>query len=339
MIERFLKNEISRKRWRRFRAKKMAIVSIWVLVVLGFFSFTAEIWANRKPLVMSYQGELYFPVFKYYHPSTFGQEYLAVMEYQNLELGPEDWAVWPIIRWGPYERNTEVEYVPSQPTSMNWFGTDESGRDVAARLLYGFRYSIGYAMTVWVLASILGMLAGAVMGFKGGWTDLLGQRMIEILESLPYLMILITLVSIFQPSLALLALLTVLFGWVSVSIYFRAEFLKLRRREFVEAAHALGASRWRQIIRHILPNSLTPWITFSPFMIAGYISSLAALDFLGFGLPPPTPSWGELLSQAHKNFRIAWWLAVFPSLALFITLTCLNLIGEAVRDALDPRKS
>ena len=184
----------------------------------------------------------------------------------------------------------------------------------------------------------------AVMGFKGGWTDLIGQRLIEILESMPYLMILITLVSIFKPSLWLLSVLTVFFSWVTVSVYFRAEFLKLRHREFVEAARALGGGKMRLIFKHILPNSLTPWITLSPFIIAGHISGLAALDFLGFGLPPPTPSWGELLNEALKNFRIAWWLAVFPSLALFIALTLLNLIGtlsalqsEAVREALDPR--
>jgi microcin C transport system permease protein len=339
MIERLFKNELSRKRWIRFRSKKTAIGSVWILLFLMLFSFTAEIWANRQPLALSYKGEMYFPVFKYYHPSEFGREDIAQMEYQTLEMGEGDWVVWPIIRWDPYERNDKVDTVPSPPTAENWLGTDEGGRDVAARLLYGFRYSIWYAVIVWVLSSILGIVAGSIMGFKGGWTDLVGQRAIEIIESLPYLMILITLVSIFKPNLFMLAALTVFFGWVGISIYIRAEFLKLRRREFVEAARALGASRARQIFRHILPNSLTPWITVSPFLIAGNIAGLAALDFLGFGLPAPTPSWGELLNQALKNFRIAWWLAVFPSLALFVTLTVLNLIGEGVRDAFDPRNT
>jgi microcin C transport system permease protein len=175
------------------------------------------------------------------------------------------------------------------------------------------------------------------MGFAGGWTDLVGQRAIEVIQSLPFLMILITLVSIFQPSLFLLVLLTVFFGWVGISIYFRAEFLKLRRRDFVDAARASGASKWRVITKHILPNSLTPWITITPFIIAGNISGLAALDFLGFGLQAPTPSWGELLNQALNYFRIAWWLAVYPSAALFLTLTVLNLIGDGVREAIDPR--
>jgi microcin C transport system permease protein len=339
MIERLFRNELARKRWRRFRSNKIAVASMIVLAALIFLSATAELWANSVPLAMKYNEKLYFPVVKYYHPSEFGREDLAQMDYRALELKAGDWAVWPLIKWDPYERNEKLEDVPSPPTRENIFGTDQGGRDVASRLLYGFRYSMGYALTVWLMSSIAGMLLGAVMGYKGGWTDLLGQRVIEVLESLPYLMILITLVSIFKPSLALLVAFTVIFGWVGVSLYFRAEFLKLRRREFVEAARALGAGPWRIITRHILPNSLTPWITMTPFLIAGHVAGLAALDYLGFGLPAPTPSWGELLSQAQKNFRIAWWLAVYPSLALFLTLVLLNLIGEAVRDALDPRKT
>lgn len=339
MIERLFRNDISKKRWARFRSNKLAIVASILLMIGLFFSFTAELWANGKPLVMTYQQKLYFPVLKYYHPSEFNQEFLAITDYRSLKLGEKDWAIWPVIRWDPFERNDQVEMVPSPPSRENWLGTDDGGRDVAARLLYGFRYSITFAFVVWIASSLIGMIAGAVMGFKGGTTDLIGQRVIEIIESLPYLMILITLVSIFKPSLMLLTLMMVFFGWVTVSLYFRAEFLKIRRREFIEAARALGASRTRLIFTHLLPNSLTPWITSSPFMIAGYVASLAALDFLGFGLPAPTPSWGELLNQALKNFRIAWWLAVFPSLALFTALTLLNLIGEAVRDALDPRRS
>jgi microcin C transport system permease protein len=338
MIERFLRNENSIKRWRYFRSRKTAIISIWILLLLMFFSFTAEIWANSKPLILKYHGETYYPVFIFYHPTVFNRQDIEIMDYKSLQLGADDWAVWPVIRWDPYDRNEAVESVPSPPSSSNWFGTDEGGRDVASRLLYGFRYSIIYAVGVWFLSSIVGMWSGAIMGFNGGWTDMTGQRIIEILESLPYLMILITLVSIFKPSLTLLVILTVFFSWTTVSVYFRAEFLKLRRREFVEAAHSLGASRYRMIFRHILPNSLTPWITISPFLIAGNVSGLASLDFLGFGLPAPTPSWGELLNEALKDFRLAWWLAVYPSLALFLTLTVLNLIGEGVRDALDPRR-
>ena len=338
MIERWLKNDNSIKAWRRFKKNKSAVISVVILVAIFFFSMTAELWANRKPIVMSYHGETYFPVFKYYHPSVFGLEDVSEMDYRSMKMGPNDWSVWPVIHWDPFERNEKIEEFPSSPTTSNIFGTDEGGRDVAARLLYGFRYSIGYALGVWFLSSIVGALFGAVMGFAGGWTDLAGQRAIEVIQSLPFLMILITLVSIFQPSMFLLILLSVFFGWVGISIYFRAEFLKLRRRDYVDAARASGASRWRVIMVHILPNSLTPWITLTPFIIAGNISGLAALDFLGFGLQAPTPSWGELLNQALNYFRIAWWLAVYPSAALFITLTVLNLIGDGVREALDPRK-
>ncbi len=338
MIEQFIKNENSLRAWRRFKKNKSAIFSVVLLLLIFFFSATAELWANRKPIVMSYHGQTYYPVFKYYHPSLFGREDLSEMDYHAMELKDGEWALWPPIHWDPYARNEKIEEFPSAPTRSNIFGTDEGGRDVAARLLYGFRYSMAYAVGVWLLSSILGALLGAIMGFKGGWTDLVGQRAIEVIQSLPFLMILITLVSIFQPSLWLLILLSVFFGWVGISIYFRAEFLKLRRRDFVDAARASGASRWRLISKHILPNSLTPWITITPFIIAGNISGLAALDFLGFGLQAPTPSWGELLNQALNYFRIAWWLAVYPSAALFVTLTVLNLIGDGVREALDPRK-
>lgn len=343
MIERWLKNDISRKRWRRFKQSRLGVASTWLLLILMFFSFTAELWANSVPLILRYKGTTYYPIARYYSPALFGRQDIAQMDYQGLQQSAdwsaEDWAVWPVIRWDPYERNDKVDSVPSAPTRVNLLGTDEGGRDVAARLLYGFRYSIAYALCVWFLSSIVGMVLGSVMGFFGGWTDMLGQRAIEILDSLPYLMILITLVSIFKPSLVLLSILTVFFNWVTVSFYFRAEFFKLRKREFIEAARALGASRARLIFSHILPNSLTPWITISPFMISGNIAGLAALDFLGFGLAAPTPSWGELLNQAFKNFRIAWWLAVYPSLALFVALVLFNLIGEAVRDALDPRRT
>jgi microcin C transport system permease protein len=337
MIERFLKNENSIKSWRRFKRNRTAVVSCALLVVILLISLTAEVWANRKPIAMSYHGQTYFPVFKYYHPSLFGQEDVSQTDYRALKFENGDWSIWPPIRWDPFERNEKIDEFPSPPSSSNIFGTDEGGRDVAARLLYGFRYSMAYAVGVWVLSSLIGALLGAVMGFAGGWTDLVGQRVIEVIQALPFLMILITLVSIFQPSLFLLVLLTVFFSWVGISIYFRGEFLKLRRRDFVDAARASGASKWRVITRHVLPNSLTPWITISPFIIAGNISGLAALDFLGFGLQAPTPSWGELLNQALNYFRIAWWLAVYPSAALFLTLTVLNLIGDGVREAIDPR--
>jgi microcin C transport system permease protein len=254
-------------------------------------------------------------------------------------MGEDDWAIWPLVRWDPYESNKTVESYPSKPTSDNWLGTDDRGRDVLSRLLYGFRYSISYAMLVWGFCVFLAVTLGGLMGYAGGWVDLIGQRMVEILNTIPYLFLLIILVSIFQPSLLILVALTSIFGWMSLAAYVRGEFLKNRKMDFVEAARAQGAGHSRILFRHILPNSLVPVITFSPFIIANHIYGLAALDYLGFGLPPPTPSWGELLQQAFKYFTIAWWLAVFPSLALFCTLVLFSLVGEGVRNAFDPKKA
>jgi microcin C transport system permease protein len=339
MIDRWIKNDLTLKRYRRFKSLKRSVISVWILGFLLLLSATAEIWANSKPLVLRYKDGIYFPVFKTYHPTVFGIEDQMVMNYRDLSLAAGEFAVWPPVPWDPYESNTKVETYPAGPSRDNWLGTDDRGRDVLSRLIYGFRYSIGFAVLVWFFAYFVGVIAGAIMGFVGGKTDLVGHRAVEVFESMPYLLMLITLVSIFGASLWLLVIFSVIFGWMSISIYLRAEFLKLRKREFVEAAKAQGESQPRVIFRHILPNALGPLITFSPFMIAGEIYALAALDYLGMGLPPPTPSWGELLQQAQNYFTIAWWLAVYPSMAMVLTLTVLNLIGEGIRDAFDPRKS
>ncbi len=338
VIEKYINNDLTLKRYRRFKAKKLSVLSVWVLIGLIFFSATANFWANSQPLAMSYQGQLYFPVIKTYHPSLFGIEGEFVTNYKTLKVDEKDWVLWPMVRWDPFESNNSIDDYPSPPTSENWFGTDDRGRDIFTRLLYGFRFSFGFAILVWLFAYFIGIIAGAFMGFRGGLFDLISQRFVEVFESMPWLLLLITLVSIFGASLKLLVIFTSIFGWMTISHYVRAEFLKLRKREFVEAAKSIGGSRIRQIFRHILPNALGPVITFSPFVIASNISSLAILDYLGFGLPPPTPSWGELLQQAQKNFTTAWWLAVYPSLALFLSLVVMNMIGEGIRDAFDPRK-
>ena len=337
MIERFIRNEQSLKRWRRFKRRRLAIVAIGFMVTLTLASGLAEFIANSKPIYLKHGGRTFYPVLFDYRPSDLGRADLVQMDYRAVVMGADDRAVWPPVHWDPYERNESVSEYPAPPSRDNILGTDDRGRDVFARLLYGYRYSLGYAVMVWALVSIIGAVLGSIMGFWGGWVDLVGQRAIEVIESLPGLLMLITLISIFDPALWLLVAFTSFFGWVSVSLYFRAEFLKLRRREFTEAARALGSSRARVIFSHILPNSLTPWLTMSPFLITSYISQLVALDFLGFGLRVPTPSWGELLAQAQKNFTTAWWLAVYPSLMIFLVMTMMNLIGEAVRDALDPR--
>lgn len=338
MIERFINNPLTLKRWRRFKKLKRAVAASYALLFLLFISLTAEFWANNKPIVMRYEGSTYFPVLKYYHPSMFDQPGF-VTNYRILNWEAQgNWGIWPLVKWNPFESNEAVPVYPYGPTSENWFGTDDRGRDVLARLIYGFRYSIMFAVLVWLSSFAIGIMVGAVMGFSGGRIDLFGQRVVEVFESMPTLLLLITLISIFGASLPLLIVFSALFGWMMISIYTRAEFLKLRKREFVEAALAVGSSKFRVVFRHILPNALGPVITFTPFVIAMAISSLAILDYLGFGLPPPTPSWGELLNQAQRNFTVAWWLAVFPSLALFSSLVVLNLIGEGVRDAFDPRK-
>ncbi len=339
MIERRIKNELTLKRYRRFKSLRRAVGSVWVLAFLLAISLTAEIWANNKPLVMKYEGSIYFPVLKNYYPTTFGQEGI-ITNYRALDLEKEgNWALWPLIRWNPYESNEKLETYPGKPSAENWFGTDDRGRDVLARLIYGFRYSMGFAVAVWMLAFALGTALGAIMGYWGGRVDLFGQRLVEVFDSLPYLLMLLTLIAFVGASLWLLIAFSVFLGWMRISTYMRAEFLKLRKREFVEAAKAQGVGVFRILFRHILPNGLGPLITFSPAEIATNIITLAILDYLGMGLPPPTPSWGELLQQAQNYFTLAWWLAFFPSMAMIITLTSLTFIGEGIREAYDPRKS
>lgn len=338
MIEKILKSEISKKRWRRFKSNRLAVYSGIIILVLNFFSFTAEFWANSKPIVLQYKNQVYFPIFKQYHPSEFGITSSLIVNYRMLDNQDPGWSVWPLIEWNPFEKNEEVSSYPAPPSTRNLFGTDDRGRDVLTRLLYGLRYGMIYSVSVWGITFVIGVLIGGVMGFFGGKIDFIGQRIIEVLSSTPQFFLLLIIISIFEPSLFWLVLVSCLFGWISISYYARGEFLKNRKREYVEAARALGASKWSQIVKHILPNSLTPVITFSPFVIAANITALASLDYLGFGLEIPTPSWGELLAQAQKHFTIAWWLAVFPSLALFLTLTLLTLVGEGVKDALDPKR-
>lgn len=339
MIEHFIKKEESLKRYKAFKARKLAYYSLFIIFLLTFLSFTAEIWANSKPLFLKYDDHFYFPVFKDYSAKNFGIEDSLTVNYKNLNLSENDFILWPLIKWDPFESNSKLESYPGKPTFENLMGTDDRGRDVLTRLLYGFRYSIIYSVLVWLITFFIGTILGGIQGFLGGRVDLYSQRAIEVLNTVPQFFLLIILISVFQPSLTLLVFISSLFGWISISYYIRAEFLKNRKREFVEAARAIGQSNTKIFFKHILPNSLAPLITFSPFVLAGNITALASLDYLGFGLTPPTPSWGELLSQAQKNFTIGWWLALYPSLALFSTLTMFSLIGEGVRDAMDPHKA
>jgi microcin C transport system permease protein len=336
MIESLLQNELSRKRWRIFRKRKSAMFSVFFLTFLIFLTLISPFIANSKPLYIKYNGTSYFPIFKDYDAEAFKLTDTMTIDYRELKMGPNDYSIWPIVQWDPYESNGKVDSYPSPPSHNNYFGTDDRGRDVLTRLLYGFKYSISYAVAVWFISLCIGTLLGGTMGYFGGKVDFVGQRVVEILSTVPQFFLLIILISIFAPSLFMLIVISCVFSWIGISYYIRGEFLKNRNREFVEAARSLGASNFKIIFKHILPNSMTPIITFAPFTIAGQIVGLAALDYLGFGLQVPTPSWGELLAQAQKNYTIAWWLAFYPSLALFVVLVLLSLIGQGVRDAMDP---
>ena len=336
MIEKMIRNELTLKRWRRFKSKPMAVWSGNILLVMLFLTFISPCISNDKPVMMKYNGEYYFPVLTSYHPTEFGIHDRLVVNYKKLELSDSDYAVWPPIPWHPNESNLEVESYPAPPSEINYLGTDNRGRDVFTRLLYGFKYSIGYAVSVWGLTFVIGTILGGIMGYVGGRVDFYGQRIVEVMSTVPQLLLLLTLISIFKPSMTLLIVVSSIFAWIPISYYVRGEFLRNRKREYVEAARSMGATHTNIIFRHVLPNSLTSVITFAPFNISMNIIILSSLDYLGFGLEVPTPSWGELLNQAQTYATTAWWLAVFPSMALFVTLTLLNLLGQGVRDALDP---
>lgn len=334
----FLKSELSKKRWRVFKKNKAAVISTLLLLFFLVLTLLSPIIANSRPIILKVNNQYFFPVFKDYTADQFGITDTLDIDYRGMTLDSSkgDYALWPAVQWDPFESNSKVESYPSKPSQTNLFGTDDRGRDVFTRILYGFKYSITYAVAVWFISLVIGTSLGGIMGFFGGWIDFIGQRIVEVMSTVPQFFLLIILVSIFTPSLFLLIIISCVFSWINISYYVRAEFLKNRNKEFVEAAHSLGASNFSIIFKHILPNSLTPIITFAPFTIAAHITGLTALDYLGFGLPIPTPSWGELLSQAHKNYTIAWWLAFYPSLALFTVLTLLSLISQGVRDAMDP---
>ncbi len=339
LIEARIKNDLTLKRYRRFKRNRVAMISIWLLSLLFFLSFTAELWANSKPHIIKHDGRIFFPLLFTYHPTEFGRDDISVMDYRSLEPKEGDWSVWPIVQWDAFERNTVEKSYPSAPSKYNWMGTDDSGRDVLTRLLYGLRYTLIFSVGAWLASYLIGVVLGSLMGYFGGKVDLIGMRLVEIIQTMPVTLILITIISIFTPNLLVLIIFLAIFDWTKIASYMRAQFLQLRQREFVEAARALGSSDARIVFKHILPNGLTPIVTFSPFDIAFNISYLAFLDYLGLGLPAPTPSWGELLQQAQKYFTTSEWLVWWPSAALVLTLTLLINIGLAIRDAFDSKSA
>ncbi len=328
--------------WKRFKANKRGYYSLIIFTTLFVLSLFAEVLSNDKPLIISYKGDFYFPVLVSYSETTFGGDFETEADYKDSYLRKKIAEHgWLIDTLNPHTYNSinyESEYPnPAAPSSENYLGTDDRGRDVLARLIYGFRLSVLFAFALTVIGILIGIIAGAVQGYFGGRIDLYSQRFIEVWGSMPELYLLIIFSSIFQPGVLILIILLSLFGWMGLSDYVRAEFLKGRNLEYIKAAKALGLTDVQIMIRHLLPNSLTPVITFLPFRISGSILALTSLDFLGLGVPPSTPSLGELLSQGKENIS-AWWISFSTFLVLVGTLMLLIFIGEAIREALDTRK-
>jgi microcin C transport system permease protein len=329
--------------WRRFRANRRGYYSLWLFGLLFVASLFAEVLSNDRPLLIIHQDELYFPIWFGYPETEFGGDFETEADYhdpylQQLLAESESLVIFPPNRYSFDTINYQVDRPnPAPPSTDNWLGTDDRGRDLLARLIYGFRISVLFAFALTIVGTLLGILAGAVQGYFGGKTDLFMQRLIEVWGSMPELYLLIIFASIFEPSIWLLLLLLSLFGWMGLADYVRAEFLRGRALDYVRAARALGVSNSAIMWRHLLPNGMTPVITFLPFRISGAILALTSLDFLGLGVPPSTPSLGELLAQGKENIE-AWWLSLSTFTVLVGTLMLLIFIGEALREAFDTRR-
>lgn len=334
---------ILRKRFQKFQSLKRGYYSFIILVVLYLLSFALPLLVNNKAIVVRYNGETYFPAFTYHPGKTFGQADVGESEANYRRLHTEfeategNWMIMPPYPWNPLENDFEsTESHPQAPSSNHWFGTDDAGRDVFARMCYGFNISISFALLLTIVNYLIGATLGGLMGFYGGKIDLFAQRGIEIWSNIPFLYTVIIISSIIAPSFTILVVILSFFGWIGISYYLRGEFLREKTKDYVAAAIALGTPDRQIIFRHILPNSLTPMIAYLPFSIIGGITALVSLDFLGFGLPVPTPSWGEMVDIGLKN-KEHWWLVTTPLAALFLTLMLVTFIGEAIREAFDPR--
>jgi len=345
---------IFRKRLRKFRGLKRGYYSFLILLGLYAISFALPALANEKAVFVQYQGRSYFPLFNYYGASEFGMDAIGEPNYRELAKrlagDVEGWVLMPLYPYGPNESLLELDGVPPHPPSaVHPFGTDDRGRDVFVRLAYGFNVSITFAILVTLFSFVVGIIVGAMLGYFGGSMDIFGQRLIEIWSSLPFLYTIIIISSIvvpvyvtgqnlvLQPSFWLLIFLLSTFSWMGITYYVRGEFYREKTKDYVGAAIALGASETSVIFKHILPNAITPVVSFAPFSIVANISTLVALDFLGFGLPAPTPSWGELIGQGVNNLTKSW-LVFFPLGAVFLTLLLVVFVGEAIREAFDPRE-
>ncbi len=333
----------SRRAWLRFKQHRLGFWSLCLFVLLVGLSLGAELLSNDRPLLVRHDGHWYTPVWQDLPETTFGGDFETPTDYldpfiQQQFSRPGSWALFAPNR---YHHRT-INYFASQPnpaapSSENWLGTDDRGRDILARLIYGFRVSVLFGLALTAVGTLLGVITGAVQGYFGGRTDLAFQRFIEVWSSMPELYLLIIFAAVFQPSLGLLLVLLSLFGWMGLSDYVRAEFLRNRQLDYVRAARALGLSHGQIIWRHVLPNSLTPVVTFLPFRMSAAILALTSLDFLGLGVPADVPSLGEMLAQGKNNLD-AWWISLSTFGVLVLTLLLLTFIGDALRDALDPRK-
>jgi microcin C transport system permease protein len=334
---------LTARRLANFRRNSRGYYSLVILLALFATSLVAEVIANDRPLMVVYQGSVYFPVLKAYPETTFGGAFATEANYRSpyvqklIENG--GWAIWPPV---PFSYKTTITDLPgpapSPPDGINWLGTDDQARDVLARAIYGFRISVLFGVVLTIATTTIGVLAGAIQGYFGGWIDLLFQRFLEIFSSLPTLYILIILSSIFEPSVVTLFLILLAFNWTWPVGVVRAEFLRVRNLEYVRAAKSLGMSDWRVMIKHILPNAMVTTLTFLPFTLSGNVTILTALDFLGLGLPPGSASLGELLSQGKDNLQ-AIWLGITAFVVTGGLLVLTIFVGEGIRDAFDPRKA
>ena len=334
---------LTRRRLRNFRANRRGFWSLWIFLVLFVLSLFAELIANDRPILVRYDGAFYVPALVAYPETTFGGVFPTEADYRDAEVArlieEKGWVVWPLVPFRYDTVNRDLDRpAPAPPSAVNWLGTDDQGRDVVARMIYGFRISVLFGLVLTLISSVIGVVAGAVQGYFGGWVDLSFQRFIEIWQGLPTLYLLIILGSIVEPNFWWLLGLMLLFAWTSLVGVVRAEFLRARNFDYVRAARALGVGDLAIMRRHLLPNAMVATLTFLPFILNGSITTLTSLDFLGFGLPPGSASLGELLAQGKANLQ-APWLGLTGFVVLAVMLSLLIFVGEAVRDAFDPRKS
>ena len=343
-MKRLSLSQINQRRWRNFKANRRGYISLWLFAFLFIATSFAEFLANDKPLLIIHQGSVYMPVFKAYPETDFGGDFATEADYRDafvvdLIESKGGKIFWPPLRYSYNTINLNLTVpAPAPPSAENWLGTDDQGRDVVARLIYGFRISVFFGLALTIASSLIGILAGAVQGYFGGWVDLAMQRFIEIWTSVPSLYLLIILAAIIEPGFWILLGILLLFSWVSLVGVVRAEFLRARNLEYVEAARALGIRDATIMWRHVLPNAMVATLTFMPFILNASITTLTSLDFLGFGMPPGSPSLGELLAQGKANLQ-APWLGLSGFFTIAVMLSLLIFIGEAVRDAFDPRKT